>query len=140
MCQIACVDVNLLMDIVKLEIFSLSPLFAAFIDIVHSSNGTTKAITEYGSMQDSKSKRIKSSKREGKKNMSVVPSHFIQTDVSNIKGGSLIFSNLMFCIPQSLTSGLQFVHIKFFFLCDVSYKLFCSKLMMLHKMIVLWVQ
>ncbi|XP_054805220.1 DNA ligase 4 [Prosopis cineraria] len=68
----------------------------SFIELVHSSNGTTKASTEYGSMQDSKSKRIKSSKREVKKSMPVVPSHLIQTDVSNVKGGSLIFSNMMF--------------------------------------------
>ncbi|KAK4265577.1 hypothetical protein QN277_026608 [Acacia crassicarpa] len=68
----------------------------SFIELVHSSNGTTKASTEYGGMQDGKSKRLKSSKREGKKNMSVVPSHLIQTDVSDVKGGSLIFSNMMF--------------------------------------------
>ncbi|XP_028751412.1 DNA ligase 4 isoform X2 [Neltuma alba] len=68
----------------------------SFIELVHSGNGTTKASTEYGSMQYSKSKRVKSSKGEGTKNMSVVPSHLIQTDVSNVKGGSLILSNMMF--------------------------------------------
>lgn len=80
--------------------------FAAFIDLVHSSNGTTKGGTEYDGKQDSKSKRMKSTKRGEKKNMSVVPSHFIQTDVSGVKGDSLIFSNMMFCILGSFVSCL----------------------------------
>ncbi|KAL2340527.1 hypothetical protein Fmac_008467 [Flemingia macrophylla] len=68
----------------------------SFIELVHSSNGTTQRGTEYGSKQDSKPKRTKSSKRGEKKNMSIVPFHLTQTDVSSIKGGSLIFSNMMF--------------------------------------------
>ncbi|KAK8466015.1 hypothetical protein PHAVU_009G235800 [Phaseolus vulgaris] len=68
----------------------------SFIELVHSSNGTTQKDTEYGSKQDSKPKRTKSSTGGEKKNMSIVPSHLIQTDISSIKGGSLIFSNMMF--------------------------------------------
>nr|KYP46728.1 DNA ligase 4 [Cajanus cajan] len=68
----------------------------SFIELVHSSNGTTQRGTEYGSKQDNKPKQTKSSKRGEKKNMSIVPSHLIQTDVSSIKGSSLIFSNMMF--------------------------------------------
>ncbi|XP_061352685.1 DNA ligase 4 [Gastrolobium bilobum] len=67
----------------------------SFIELVHSSNGTTQRDTEYGSKQYTKPKRMKSSIR-GEKNMSIVPSHLIQTDVSSVKGGSLIFSNMMF--------------------------------------------
>ncbi|KAL5141132.1 DNA ligase 4 [Glycine soja] len=76
----------------------------SFIELVHSSNGTTQRDTEYGSKQDSKPKRLKSSTRGEKKNLSIVPSHLIQTDVSSVKGGSLIFSNMMFYfvnVPQS---------------------------------------
>ncbi|RZB64933.1 DNA ligase 4 isoform F [Glycine soja] len=76
----------------------------SFIELVHSSNGTTQRDTEYGSKQDSKPKRSKSSTRGEKKNLSIVPSHLIQTDVSSIKGGSLIFSNMMFCILKNLVS------------------------------------
>ncbi|XP_027904082.1 DNA ligase 4 isoform X2 [Vigna unguiculata] len=68
----------------------------SFIELVHSSNGTTQRDTEYGSKQDSKPKRTKSSTRGEKRNMSIVPSHLIQTDISSVKGGSLIFSNMMF--------------------------------------------
>ncbi|KAF7837964.1 DNA ligase 4 isoform X1 [Senna tora] len=70
----------------------------SFIELVHSSNRTTKGGTEYGHKQDSKSKRTKSSKGGEKKSMSIVPSHLIRTDVSSIKGDSLIFSNMMFYI------------------------------------------
>ncbi|RDX65839.1 DNA ligase 4, partial [Mucuna pruriens] len=58
----------------------------SFIELVHSSNGTTQRDTEYGSKQDSKPKRMKSSTRGEKKNMSIVPSHLIQTDVSSVNG------------------------------------------------------
>ncbi|WJX24110.1 DNA ligase (ATP) [Trifolium repens] len=67
----------------------------SFIELVQSSNGTTQRDTEYGS-KDSKPKRMKSSVRGEKKNVSIVPSHLSQTDVSSVKGGSLMFSNMMF--------------------------------------------
>jgi len=67
--------------------------------LVHSSNSTTWRGTDYGGMQDNKLKGVKSSKKVGKRNVSVVPSHFIKTDVSDVKGETLIFSNMMFCIP-----------------------------------------
>ncbi|TKY72770.1 DNA ligase 4 [Spatholobus suberectus] len=68
----------------------------SFIELVQSSNGTTQRDTKYGSKQDSKPKRTKSFTMGEKKKMSIVPSHLIQTDVSSVKGGSLIFSNMMF--------------------------------------------
>lgn len=71
--------------------------FSAFVELVHSSNGTTHKGKEYGGSQD-KQKRVKSSRKGGKNKVSIVPSHFSQTDVSNIKGETLIFSNMMFCI------------------------------------------
>ncbi|XP_004487997.1 DNA ligase 4 [Cicer arietinum] len=68
----------------------------SFIELVQSSNGTTQRDTEYGSKKDSKPKRMKPSIRGEKKNVSIVPSHLIQTDVSSVTGGSLMFSNMMF--------------------------------------------
>ncbi|KAK2395461.1 DNA ligase [Trifolium repens] len=67
----------------------------SFIELVQSSNGTTQRDAEYGS-KDSKSKRMKSSVKGEKKNVSIIPSHLSQTDVSGVKGGSLMFSNMMF--------------------------------------------
>ena len=68
------------------------------MELVHSSNGTTQRGADYGRMQDSKPKRMKSSKKGEQKTAHVVPSHFMQTDVTNVKGETLIFSNMMFCI------------------------------------------
>ncbi|KAL0015445.1 hypothetical protein SO802_002514 [Lithocarpus litseifolius] len=65
----------------------------SFVELVHSSNGTTQRGMDYGGLQESKPKRMKTSK---KGNVSIVPSHLSQTDVSGIKGGSSIFLNMMF--------------------------------------------
>ncbi|CAN0912488.1 DNA ligase 4 [Linum grandiflorum] len=65
----------------------------SFVELVHSSNGTTTKGKEHG---DGKPAPAKSSKRGEKKKVSVVPSHLIQTDVSKIKGQTLIFMNMMF--------------------------------------------
>ncbi|KAK4396711.1 DNA ligase 4, partial [Sesamum angolense] len=67
----------------------------SFVELVHSSNGTTQRMMDYAVMQEDKPKRAKSS-RGGKKNVSVVPSHFLQTDVSEVKGETSIFSNMIF--------------------------------------------
>lgn len=91
------------------------PPFAAFIELVQSGNGTTQRNTEYGSNKDSKPKRMKSSTRGEKKNMSIVPSHLSQTDVSSVTGGSLMFSNMMFCILKNLASYQSSVLLQFFF-------------------------
>lgn len=50
---------------------------------------------------DGKPRRTKVSRNGEKNNVTVVPSHFIQTNVSDIKGETLIFSNMMFCILSS---------------------------------------
>jgi DNA ligase-4 len=82
---------------------------------VQSSNGTTQRDAEYGS-KDSKSKRMKSSVKGAKKNVSIIPSHLSQTDVSGVKGGSLMFSNMMFCILQNLASYQSSIQLQNFFL------------------------
>lgn len=71
---------------------------AAFVELVHSSNGTTQKGKEYGGLQDDKPKQFRSSRKGEKKNVSIVPSHFLQTDVSDIKGETSIFSDMVFCI------------------------------------------
>ncbi|GLT97393.1 hypothetical protein SLE2022_149600 [Rubroshorea leprosula] len=68
----------------------------SFVELVHSSNGNTQKGTEYRATQDSKPKSRGPSRRGEKKTVSMVPSQFIQTDTSGIKGETLIFSNLMF--------------------------------------------
>uniref|UniRef100_A0A1J3DSA4 DNA ligase 4 n=1 Tax=Noccaea caerulescens TaxID=107243 RepID=A0A1J3DSA4_NOCCA len=75
----------------------------AFVELVNSSNGTTQKQKESESTQDIPIVN-KSSKRGEKKNVSLVPSQFIQTDVSDIKGKTSIFSNMIFYfvnVPQS---------------------------------------
>lgn len=71
---------------------------SAFVDLVHSSNGTTQSGADFGDVQDHKPKRLKSTRTGEKKNVSFVPSHLIQTDISNVKGETLIFSKMVFCI------------------------------------------
>jgi DNA ligase-4 len=83
-------------------------LIAAFVELVHSSNGTTQRGTDYGGLQESRPKRMKFSKGERKK-VSVGPSHLIQTDISDIKGGSSIFSNMMFCILLRVLQSYHFL-------------------------------
>ncbi|GAB4853505.1 hypothetical protein Ancab_017696 [Ancistrocladus abbreviatus] len=67
----------------------------SFKELVHSSNGTTQRRANDESLRDDKPKRIKSLKGD-KKRFPLIPSHFVHTDVSNVKGESLIFSNLVF--------------------------------------------
>ncbi|GAB2224918.1 hypothetical protein Drorol1_Dr00005698 [Drosera rotundifolia] len=68
----------------------------SFIELVHSSNGTTQRRADDDIMLVDKPKQVKSSKRAAKKKLSLVPSHFVPTDVSTVKGESLIFSDLVF--------------------------------------------
>uniref|UniRef100_A0A6N2KVK7 BRCT domain-containing protein n=1 Tax=Salix viminalis TaxID=40686 RepID=A0A6N2KVK7_SALVM len=83
----------------------------SFIELVHSSNGTTQNGKGFGDVQTSKPTRVKSSWKGEKKRVSVVPSHLIQTDISDIKGETLIFSNVMFYFvnvpPTNLLESLH---------------------------------
>ncbi|GMP36722.1 hypothetical protein CsSME_00008751 [Camellia sinensis var. sinensis] len=83
----------------------------SFVELVHSNNGTTQKGADYGVVQDNKPKRMKSSRKGEKKSVSVVPPHFIQTDISDVKGESLVFSKMMFYfvnMPQ--THSLDSLH------------------------------
>lgn len=73
-------------------------LITAFIELVHSSNGNTQRGTDYGGVRHTKPKRTRSFTREEKRNLSVVPSHLVQTDISGVKEDTLIFSDMIFCI------------------------------------------
>ncbi|XP_022755489.1 DNA ligase 4 isoform X3 [Durio zibethinus] len=68
----------------------------SFVELVHSSNGTTQKGTEQGNQKDGKTKRKEHTRKADKKSVHIVPSHFIRTDTSSVKGETLIFSNLMF--------------------------------------------
>lgn len=72
---------------------------AAFVDIVHSSNGTTQRVTDDNSLKNDDTKRSKANKKvEKKKCVSIIPSHLMKTDVSGLKGETLIFANMIICI------------------------------------------
>ncbi|XP_021275747.1 DNA ligase 4 isoform X2 [Herrania umbratica] len=68
----------------------------SFVELVHSSNGTTQKGTVQEDVQDGKSRHKDHTRKAEKRAVSIVPSHFIQTDTSSVKGETLIFSNLMF--------------------------------------------
>ncbi|XP_038889088.1 DNA ligase 4 isoform X4 [Benincasa hispida] len=70
----------------------------SFVELVHSSNGTTQRGTNNSGWQDSKRKYIKSTGKGRKKSVSIVPSHLLQTDITGITEDSLIFSNMLFYI------------------------------------------
>ncbi|PQQ20120.1 DNA ligase 4 isoform X1 [Prunus yedoensis var. nudiflora] len=83
----------------------------SFIELVHSSNGTTQRGTDYGALQDTKTKHKKSSRKEEKRNLSVVPSHLVQTDVSSVKEDTLLFSKMMFYfVNVPPTNSLDSLH------------------------------
>lgn len=78
----------------------------SFVDLVHSTNGTTQREAVRGIGKDHEPKTIRSSRKREKKNVSAVPSHFIQTDVSQINGETSMFSNMVFYfanVPSSHT-------------------------------------
>ena len=78
-------------------------LIAAFIELVQAGNGTMQKGTDSSGVQQSKQKQVRSSTRKEKRNLSVVPSHLVRTDISSVKEGTLIFSGMMFCIlPEFL--------------------------------------
>lgn len=95
----------------------LMPVFpfinAAFVELVHSSNGTTQRVAD-DVMQDEKPKRKKLS-RGDKKNLTAVPSHFVQTDVSQVKGDTTIFSKMVFCILHNCYYYFVSILINFIF-------------------------
>ncbi|KAF8670272.1 hypothetical protein HU200_050807 [Digitaria exilis] len=84
----------------------------AFVDIVHSSNGTTQRAADDNGLKNDGTKRSRTTKKgEKKKNVSVIPSHLMKTDVSGLKGETMIFANMIFYfvnIPSSY--NLDYFH------------------------------
>ncbi|GMH13608.1 hypothetical protein Nepgr_015449 [Nepenthes gracilis] len=72
----------------------------SFMELVYSSNGTVQRRAYDESLQYDKPKRSKSLRRGDKKKLSLVPPHFVHTDVSNVKGKSFMFSDLVFYIAN----------------------------------------
>jgi hypothetical protein len=73
-------------------------IITAFAEIVHSSNGTMHKAEGDKSLKNDNLKNSKTNKRREKKNVSIIPAHLMKTDISGLKGESLIFANTMFCI------------------------------------------
>lgn len=73
-------------------------IIAAFVEIVHSSNGSMYKAEDDKSLKNDNLKNPKINKRGEKKNVSIIPSHLMKTDISGLKGETLIFANTMFCI------------------------------------------
>lgn len=83
----------------------------AFVDIVHSSNGTTQRAADDNSMKNGNTKRSITNRKGEKKSVSIIPSHLMKTDVSGLKGETLIFANMIFYfvnIPSSY--NLEYFH------------------------------
>ncbi|KAJ1272656.1 hypothetical protein BS78_06G220100 [Paspalum vaginatum] len=83
----------------------------AFVDIVHSSNGTTQRAPDDNSLKNDNTKRSRTNKKGEKKSVSIIPSHLMKTDVSGLKGETLIFANMIFYfvnIPSSY--NLEYFH------------------------------
>uniref|UniRef100_A0A0D9W947 DNA ligase n=1 Tax=Leersia perrieri TaxID=77586 RepID=A0A0D9W947_9ORYZ len=84
----------------------------AFVDIVNSSNGTThRAADDDNGLKNVNLKPSKTNKKVEKKNVSIIPSHLMKTDISGLKGETLIFANSMFYfvnIPPSY--NLDYFH------------------------------
>ncbi|KAJ0984175.1 hypothetical protein J5N97_002531 [Dioscorea zingiberensis] len=68
----------------------------SFVDLVHASNGNTQRRIDDGGLQTNNSMRTKTTKKKDKGSVSVVPAHFVQTDISSVKEETFIFANMMF--------------------------------------------
>lgn len=83
----------------------------SFVELVHSSNHTTQWGENNENQHENKPKRSKSSKTADKKSGYLVPSHLLQTDVSQIKGETLIFSKMMIYFANvPSTHSLDLLH------------------------------
>ncbi|CAM0902638.1 unnamed protein product [Alopecurus aequalis] len=83
----------------------------SFKEIVHSSDGTMHKAEDDKSMKTDNLKKSKTNKREEKKNVSIIPSHLMKTDISGLKGETLIFANTMFYFVNTPPSyNLDYFH------------------------------
>ncbi|GLJ26170.1 hypothetical protein SUGI_0501990 [Cryptomeria japonica] len=67
-----------------------------FLDLVQSSSGTIQKADHYTGLGQRKPKHIKGTSKGEKRMLTVVPSHMLMTDVSDVKRETLIFKNLLF--------------------------------------------
>ncbi|XP_047063165.1 putative DNA ligase 4 [Lolium rigidum] len=83
----------------------------SFAEIVHSSNGTMHKAEDAKSLKNDNLKNSKTNKRREKKNVSIIPAHLMKTDVSGLKGETLIFANTMFYFVNTPPSyNLDYFH------------------------------
>uniref|UniRef100_A0A0A9BLA4 DNA ligase IV n=1 Tax=Arundo donax TaxID=35708 RepID=A0A0A9BLA4_ARUDO len=84
----------------------------AFVDIVHSSNGTMHRAADDKSVKNDNTKPSRTNKKgEKKKSVSIIPSHLMKTDISGLKGETLIFANMIFYFVNTPSSyDLEYFH------------------------------
>lgn len=83
----------------------------SFVEIVHSSNGTMQKAEDDKSLKNDNVKHTRTNKRGEKKNVSIIPSHLMKTDISGLKGETLIFANTMFYFVNTPPSyNLEYFH------------------------------
>ncbi|XP_037486985.1 putative DNA ligase 4 [Triticum dicoccoides] len=83
----------------------------SFVEIVHSSNGSMHKAEDDKSLKNDNLKNPKINKRGEKKNVSIIPSHLMKTDISGLKGETLIFANTMFYFVNTPPSyNLDYFH------------------------------
>ncbi|XP_048530376.1 putative DNA ligase 4 isoform X1 [Triticum urartu] len=83
----------------------------SFVEIVHSSNGSMHKAEDDKSLKNDNLQNPKINKRGEKKNVSIIPSHLMKTDISGLKGETLIFANTMFYFVNTPPSyNLDYFH------------------------------
>ncbi|ERN12455.1 hypothetical protein AMTR_s00025p00149970 [Amborella trichopoda] len=83
----------------------------SFVDLVHSKDGTMQRDMEPGGLNNKGPKRKRPLRKGPNKMTTVVPSHFIQTDISRVKEESLLFTNMMFYfVNVPPTYSVDFFH------------------------------
>uniref|UniRef100_A0ACD5UTE0 Uncharacterized protein n=1 Tax=Avena sativa TaxID=4498 RepID=A0ACD5UTE0_AVESA len=83
----------------------------SLMEIVHSNNGTMHRAEDDKGLKKDNLKNPKTNKRGEKKNVSIIPSHLMKTDISGLKGETLIFANAMFYFVNTPPSyNLDYFH------------------------------
>ncbi|RLM66518.1 putative DNA ligase 4 [Panicum miliaceum] len=86
----------------------------AFVDIVHSSNGTTQKAADDNSLENDNTKRSRTNKKgEKKKSASIIPSHLMKTDVSVVENGGSFSMNLNDSVTHCIAAEKKGIKHKF---------------------------
>lgn len=72
------------------------------MELVHSNNGNAHGGAYNDNVQSDRLRRMRPSRKGDNKIKSLVPSDFLQTDITNVTDSTGIFTNMMFCILRLL--------------------------------------